>query len=488
MSYTEQLNQFKNYGNQIIQKIKDYNSAISKEQSTEGNKIPDDLSRCIENMEKAAEKVVEQASSSVKIGVMGEFSSGKTTLLGSLLGYAGALPESENASTGNVTYLRIEQETDLKETEFQFQVEYLDRTEVEDCLNFMLKTAKENSLIKELSEEQLTALENFDPKNTGVWQQVLDWCKNTSNQIENLGLRNQIKEIEVFAQSYIWHGEKVCRSKPINVDIDTVPFGLQLSSRQIDENVFNQIPTNEEDLKKFLQATFYLIRRINVEVKVSQVIWDLSSIQKANKLVLLDFPGLGNADSGVRDKFLCSREMENVQTILILIEGRRAGGSRSLEIFDMLQQQRQNQVLDDFIVAGVGRFDEMDLGEEITNESLTQPIDLSQLEVLETAIKTARSYTKEKDQRIVLLSGFMSLETTMRRFSQVKVGSDKILPKLNNLDFQRKSEQLRAKCKQLSEQLNESDPTVANLLKEVANDGGINYLRILLEKHINNHG
>src|SRR4051794_27749580 len=58
-------------------------------------------------VEEAARKVIERASAPVKIGVVGEFSSGKTLLLGSLIGYADGLPVSETPSTGNVTALRF---------------------------------------------------------------------------------------------------------------------------------------------------------------------------------------------------------------------------------------------------------------------------------------------------------------------------------------------------------------------------------------------
>jgi Dynamin family len=490
MLATEQLNQFKNYAQEILQKLQEYRYAISQEHSTEGTKVPDNLSTCIDNIEKAAKKVVNQASSSVKIGVMGEFSSGKTTLLGSLLGYAGALPESEKASTGNVTYLSIEQETTLKPTQFQFKVEYLDQNEAEDCLDFMLKMAKESKFIEQLDNKQRTTLENLNPKNTEVWQQVVDWYKDANSKIDNPELRNQIKEIQEFAQSYIWYGANVCRiSKPIDLDIDTVPFALQLHDQMMDQKIdFDHIPTDKDELIKLLQASFFLIRRINVEVKVSNAIWDLSSIQGANKLVLLDFPGLENAKSAVRDRFLSKREMNNVQTILILIEGRRLGSAGTLKIFNILQKERPNQVLDDFILVGVSRFDEMNLGEDITNESLTQQISLSQLQVLHRAVENIRQdYTKQSDEGIILLSAFMALDT-MNRSKEVPVGSDKILTKLNNPDFKQKSEELRQKWKQLSQRLKESDLIVAGLLEKAAEDGGINHLRILLENHVNSHG
>jgi len=68
-----------------------------------------------------------------------------------------------------------------------------------------------------------------------------------------------------------------------------------------------------------LQNSFPLIRRVDIEVKISREIWDVSG---AAKFMLLDFPGLGAANSGARDTFLSLRELAEVQTILVLLNGK----------------------------------------------------------------------------------------------------------------------------------------------------------------------
>lgn len=496
MLYTEELHSFKNYGENILQKVQEYKLAI-QERSTQEDGVPDEFSRHIEIIENTAKQVVESASSPVKIGVMGEFSSGKTTLLGCLLGYAGALPDSYEASTGNVTYLRLVQEEGLQETQFQFTVEYLDRVGVEDCLEFMLKKAREKALATQLPGDQLASLISLNPKDAEVWQGIIHWCKQAESCTNNPGLRNLIKELAVFAQSYILYGAAVC-GRAYTIDVDAAHLGLQLPDDPMtatQENSFEHIPPEKERLPKFLQATFSLIHRINVEVKISKGIWNLSSIQGANKLVLLDFPGLGADNSGVRDQFLSQREMKNVQTVLILTYGPRPGDAKSLEIFDMLQQQRQNQALENFSLVGVGRFDELSLAEEVLDElithkeQLTDQTVLSKLPTLQKAIKSARNYTGQ-DERIVLLSAFVGLDVMKERSSVVQVASPKILNKLNDPTFQQKSQRLRQKWKQLSQRLKEADQgsTVADWLGKVAEDGGIHQLRFLLEKHVAAHG
>ena len=49
-------------------------------------------------------------------------------------------------------------------------------------------------------------------------------------------------------------------------------------------------------------------------------LWDLSGMQGAGEWVLLDFPGLGAAESGVRDAFLCKRDLAEGR---LEIQGRR---------------------------------------------------------------------------------------------------------------------------------------------------------------------
>ena len=110
----------------------------------------------------------------------------------------------------------------------------------------------------------------------------------------------------------------------------------------------------------WLRKAFPLVRRIDVEVGVSQQIWDLSGMQGAGEWVLLDFPGLGAAESGVRDAFLCKRELREVQTILLLLDGRRPGGEGGQVIFNMMSADRPaGQDLRDSILVVMNRFDQL---------------------------------------------------------------------------------------------------------------------------------
>ncbi|WP_231866925.1 dynamin family protein, partial [Anabaena sp. 4-3] len=120
----EKIGRFKEYGELILGKIDSVPQTPSKQEDW----IPTSLDDCILRLREAAEKTVELATSPVKIGVMGEFSSGKTLLLGSLIGYGDALPISENPTTGNVTAIHLIPQEGFSTTQVgNFTVEYLTR-------------------------------------------------------------------------------------------------------------------------------------------------------------------------------------------------------------------------------------------------------------------------------------------------------------------------------------------------------------------------
>ncbi len=105
----EKLGQYKEYEESVFQGLEGVKQPLP-------DWVPLDRRQSLESLRQAATKTVELASSPVKNGVMGEFSSGKTLLLGSLIGYADALPVSETSTTGNVTAVHLMQEDSLQTT------------------------------------------------------------------------------------------------------------------------------------------------------------------------------------------------------------------------------------------------------------------------------------------------------------------------------------------------------------------------------------
>jgi hypothetical protein len=432
---------------------------------------------------------------------MGEFSSGKSLLLGSLIGYADALPVSENPTTGNVTAIHIKPQDGFATTQANnYTVEYLSHEGVNECLHFMLKEANRRATSAGVTPLQVAKIK------TG--KDISIWCEEVWKSSNNLELRYLVRELVLFLRAYQAYGEALCgRLYPI--DGITAREGLQLAEMPmaIQSLKFEDLPAANVRLPnapqrlgtQLLQTSFPLIRRVDIDVKISREIWDVTG---AEEFVLLDFPGLGAANSGTRDTFLSLRELAQVQTILVLLNGKSPGSDRANKIFTMMQQQRPGQDLKDLILVGVGRFDQLPLESEggereldllIANQSDSQPLQTNavfqKLKVLKTIIDGAEAFTSQKD-RIVLLSPLLGLSEFAKRSSQIKAGSEEFLANLDYPDYLERPKKLQQKWGDLSEALLAADGRnqLGRQLGYFAQDGGISKLRELIQTHVANHG
>ena len=493
----DKLARLKEYGEFILRKI----DSVPHRPSQEEDWVPTSLDDCLLRLREAAQKTVELANSPVKIGVMGEFSSGKSLLLGSLIGYADALPVSENPTTGNVTAIHIKPQDDFATTQVNnYTVEYLSHEGINECLHFMLKEANRRATSAGVTTLQVAKIK------TG--KDISIWCEEVWKSSNNLELRYLVRELVLFLRAYQAYGEALC-GRFYQIDAITAREGLQLAEMPmaIQSLKFEDLPAANIRLPnapqrlgtQLLQTSFPLIRRVDIDVKISREIWDVTG---AEEFVLLDFPGLGAANSGTRDTFLSLRELAQVQTILVLLNGKSPGSDRANKIFTMMQQQRPGQDLKDLILVGVGRFDQLPLESEggereldllINNQSDSQPLQTNavfqKLKVLKTIIDGAEAFTSQKD-RIVLLSPLLGLAELAKRSGQVKAGSEEFLANLDYPDYLERPKKLQQKWGDLSENLLATDGRnqLGKQLGYFAQDGGISKLRELIQTHVANHG
>src|SRR6516164_3548161 len=111
-----------------IRKLKAYAQGVLAALEAESPAVDRGVESLLQTIRSAAQETVRRAGAPVKIGILGEFNAGKTLLLGSLIGYADALPVSEVPTTGNVTALRFRPRPELQRTEVgPFTIEFLDR-------------------------------------------------------------------------------------------------------------------------------------------------------------------------------------------------------------------------------------------------------------------------------------------------------------------------------------------------------------------------
>jgi gas vesicle protein len=490
----ENLHKYKEYGKSILQELK----SLEKEKSSQ-NEILDNaqLQDCLQSLEVAAKRTVELASSPVNIAIMGEFSSGKTLLVGSLIGYADALPVSEIPTTGNVTAIHLLQQDGFKTTEFDnFTVEYLQEEEVQECLNFMLGEVKKRAQTSSIPDLPQVTSNTLDQDTLSLYEQ---WCEEAWNQTQNSEIRSVLQELVIFIRAYVAYGAQLC-GETIKINHTTAHKGLTLTSES--KSKFEDIPliaqlsVNKSRLTpELLQHSFSLIRRVNIHVRISKEIWNLGTTQDTANFILLDFPGLGAANSGVRDTFVSLQELEEVQTILILLNGRTPGSDDARKIFKMIEQRRPGQKLNDFILVGVGRFNQLPLEQELNslmknaaNKPLTEKTVLDELKVLKSIIGEASAFTSQPD-RIVLLDQLMGLADLAKALSSVKVGSEAFLAKLEdqNDNSIQESKRMRQKWQSLRDRLTDSQSSLGKQLGYFALDGGIGKLRELILNHVAAH-
>ncbi|MCI0459281.1 MAG: hypothetical protein L0Z62_20220, partial [Gemmataceae bacterium] len=515
-----------------IRKLKAYAQAVLAALQTELPATEPGIERLFENIRSAAQETVRRAGSPVKIGVVGEFNAGKSLLLGSLIGYADALPVSEVPTTGNVTALWVKPRAGLHKTEFgPFHVQFLDRETALECLRELLKVADERARDAGVSAAERRTLSNLRERaSAGPWAEVEAWCRSVwghGGDHPNPALRHLLRELTWFVRccrssaGEILLSAKGLKERTFPVDAETVREGLALPRANTSITVlpFEGLPEAPGPVPPqltpdWLRQAFPLIRRVDIEVGVAEQVWDLSGMHGAGEWVLLDFPGLGAAESGVRDGFLCKRELREVQTILILLDGRRPGGEGGQLIFNMMNADRPpGQDLRDSILVVVNRFDQLpiqaDGGELVLerivgwSESSAQPADhlpmadpepvqeadvLPQLPVLAATVVGARNLTR-RDDRIVFVSALWALADLHKQLpGDVPMGSPDFVAGLTNL--LKAPPPLRLKWERLAQLLHEAEPLnpLARWLEDFARDGGVGRLQRLIADHVAQHG
>src|SRR5262245_9944026 len=391
-----------------IRKLKAYAQSVLGALQTEPPVTEPGVERLFQDIRAAAQETLRRAGSPVKIGVVGEFNAGKSLLLGSLIGYADSLPVSEVPTTGNVTALWVKPRPGLQKTEFgPSRVEFLARDTALECLRELRRAADERARDAGLDAARRKKRGELREQAGAAapWAEIETWCKGAwghGGDHPNPALRHLLRELTWFARSCRSPaGEALLGAKDVSgrtfpVDAETLREGLALprANVSITALAFDELPEAPGPVPptltpSWLRQAFPLVRRVDVEVGVSERVWDLSGVQGAGEWVLLDFPGLGAAESGVRDGFLCKRELREVQTILVLLDGRRPGGEGGQIIFNLMNADRPaGQDLRDSILVVVNRFDQLPIqadGGEVVLERIvgwSEPTDQPQADSL----------------------------------------------------------------------------------------------------------
>ncbi|MGK0187562.1 MAG: hypothetical protein ACI9R3_003350 [Verrucomicrobiales bacterium] len=441
---------------------------------------------------RAAEQLIRTAEEPVRIGVVGEFGAGKSLLLGALIERADLLPVSEIPTTGNVTALKLKQAAEgVSASEIgDLQIEYLDRHGVMECYEHFLRKATVRIRATELSKKHLRQFAKLETAAQDFQQQVIDCCRACWEDTQDPAQRHFLKELVDFTRTDMALGPTLY-GRCVKVSHEVARNGLQLprmtqdisSMRFADLTVAPSAVFSPDPSAEQLGEAFLLVNRCEITVFVPRHAWELTS-----DFVLLDFPGLGAGTSGVRDRYLCQRELKDVQTILVLLNGQRPGAGGVNEFYQMMQQERAGNIADCFLTA-ISRFDQLPVDEQaatfLDKLPLTAPITdheiFEQVPALDTLIKSAQAFTKNSD-RIILLSPLRGLQVLHEKSA---THSEAVDPRI---EANRHSiNESVSRWNKVATSLSDAS-ILRKWLTDFTKDGSLQSLRGVLEHHAANHG
>jgi hypothetical protein len=501
-----------------IRELRDYAEAVlraleAEPELTESEQADPRLLENLAQVRELADETIRRAGSPVKIGITGEFSAGKTLLLGSLVGYADALPVHELPSTGNVTALRLVHDPEARGTQIgPFSIEFMDQPTARACLRELLRTILADPGMAKVPPDLVAAASRLLERADELpWADVLTWCKQVESAAKPdalTGLRPVLRELGAFARAggssagSALLAERDPAKRTFEVDQATAAAAMRLPRGDERAALLDPPGALEVPLSAaFLQRALPLVRRVEVRVCLPDEVWNLSSIRGAGEFVLLDFPGLGAKDSGIRDTFLCNLELKDVQTIVMVEDGRSPGGNSGKELFDLMQRAQPGRDLRDSILVAVNRFDQLpiqsdpkggehDLAEMLdsaNHSAIREQKVLEAMPLVATTVKSAVDLAGRED-RVVLTSAVVALGSMAETYPEVAVGSAPFRANLPTLLLTHRA--LRDKWGRLADALRQADPRsrLGRWLADYAADGGMPRLRKLLLDHVSTHG
>jgi len=448
-----------------------------------------------------ANALIRDASDPIAIGIVGEFSVGKSMLLGTLLGQPTLLPVEERATTGNITALYLVPGEPSQPTAIDgaATVHFLGQNDLEKCVEYMLGELVAAATYSKLAD--VASLQGgYNPVIRG-WERLESWCRRqlwiegvdtgslTPRKIAAELLAVRDAHLSVDKITGFLGGQAIAGSTVVKAALDLQPsesnpgvfparsprFGLDLTTVGHDESA--------------LAKVFPLIRRVSYRVRVDPEAWRLESPggDRGNSIVILDFPGLEANRSATRDEYLSKHELEQVHTIITVYNSAKADSGVPHRFFGMLESHdRTAAEVRNYIIAVGNAFDRIPTpsrlpdGVPLTVEALCDAsTDFRSLRV------STSDLTQKREDRVRAVSSVAAMikyDYSADGFSDDQQARITAAAK----SIAERQEQWR----QIGERLmiGEPDSPWGPTLTAFGHDGGIESLRQLIQSHIAEHG
>jgi hypothetical protein len=434
-----------------------------------------------------AEHALAEADGPLRIGVVGDFSAGKSLLLGVLAGKPDLLPTSAEPTTGNITELRFLQDDaapDPARTGIEAaRVRFLDEAGLDGLQRTLVEALGE--VVKAGFAEAVAA---------GLAQAaaigpdaVTAWCR-AAWSIEDQTLRELIREWVATREAAAAAGALFGRTFPIPVAL--LPTALKLAHPPLPAafpepagygGQLTPGPAGRLDAAA-LTLGFPLIDRVSVDLRVPRSVWDLSPLRGRNEFALLDFPGIGGGPARARDRFLAVRGLEGVETILVLVDSMKPGGPAPDTFYRSLRALgRSDEALAESMLYCAGGFDRL---------RPPPPLELGDGERM-TVDRVVGAYGP---LRVLLASGHQPGVSSVQAFvSSVLALVDGDIPAPPEVGLEIQGPNALAAAdgwRKIADALaaDGNGAQLADCLTAFTRDGGLSRLRGLLEDHVREHG
>jgi len=323
---------------------------------------PDSIQVKLNEARELLQRGIELADAPLRIALVGEFNSGKTLLLNSLLDSTDIFPCLLQPTTGNVLEVRVSLRNEERQAEIKgASVSFFNQFEVDAVLDNYLKDLKNQGIEGLPNKVGLHELEKFE--------RFL--CKKFQ-ELRSITPKYAIISALEFVLSLRYNQDLVCREERhmCSLPMDLIPAALTLSGR-MDLNkgiqtIYNSIKETYERSsgpKVFdkitsgnLKSVFPMMRRVVVDISAWAVPFGVTDIKSCNTLAFLDFPGLGAESSNARDTYLCMSEIRDAHAVVVVFNGSNPGTSGASVMATLFQ--KAGKLTSERTMVAVNRFDE----------------------------------------------------------------------------------------------------------------------------------
>ncbi|MCM2393869.1 hypothetical protein [Streptomyces albipurpureus] len=467
----------------------------------------------------------------VTFGVVGEFSVGKSLLLGSVLGRPDLLPVEDRKATGNITVLRlrqapasgadgIDEATPSASAESgphqntspprstrtapTAEVHYLSEKRLRACVRSIM-----TDLADGMDEDHPVlgaghVLGDYDPltdsRGWGPFDQWISclWPANTPDAPQPL-----IDPIQISA-THVAAATELCRIRDALLSQTDVLGTVQHVSTKVvrealDHGTEERIPTSKprpriqpfsaaevEKNAEILARSFMLIERVVFDVEVSPEHWELHQLLAEHPLQFLDFPGIGGAGSYGRDVHLSRSELAEVHTILVVLDSRKPGGRGVEEFWGMLVKDgRPPEALAKAALVAANSFDRV-LVPTLPDIELPKSELLQRSDSLNGIHVHSDKFVKGRESAVVATSSVSAIRRYGLPYAELSQGTrDVIEDALQKLD-----QGPHPRWESTAARFDQVDPQGpwGRRLRDAEHDGGIRALQRLIESQLRSNG